>query len=162
MTGFRAATASVVLDIDPPTAFRVFTDEISSWWKPTTQMQFHATRQGVLHFETEPERRLVEIYPDGEHDALVIGRVLAWEPGSRLVFEWRDVDFAPGESTEVEVRFDRIGAGTRVSVEHRGWEELEADHPALHGLENPALRAMLGQRWADQLVAFRRQLLSGD
>ena len=50
-----------------------------------------------------------------------------WEPPSRLVYLWhlrRD----RADATEVEIRFlDRAGAGTRVEIEHRGWEALGAD-----------------------------------
>ena len=48
--------------------------------------------------------------------------MLAWEPGERLVFTWRQGNWPPGESTEVEVRFEGAAGGTRVTVEHRGWD----------------------------------------
>jgi uncharacterized protein YndB with AHSA1/START domain len=44
---------------------------------------------------------------DGDAGAEVfeVGRVSAWEPPHLLAFTWRNSDFAPHESTSVEVRF---------------------------------------------------------
>ena len=43
--------------------------------------------------------------------------ITAWEPPARLVFvDHRD--------TEVEVRFEAIDGGTRVTLEHRGLDRL--------------------------------------
>jgi uncharacterized protein YndB with AHSA1/START domain len=57
-----------------------------------------------------------------EHDW---GRIVAWEPPSRLVYEWHlRVDRA--DATEVEIRFTPSPTGTRVTIEHRGWERLGA------------------------------------
>ncbi len=47
-----------------------------------------------------------------------------WEPPVRFGYLWhlrRD----RADATEVEIRFDPLGAGgTRVAIEHRGWERL--------------------------------------
>jgi hypothetical protein len=53
-----------------------------------------------------------------------MGRIVAWEPGARLVFEYRSVFLPPEPLTEVEVRFEPIPAGTRVVLEHRGLDLL--------------------------------------
>ena len=59
--------------------------------------------------------------PDGtEHEW---GEVTAWEPPRRLAYLWHlrtDRDAA----TEVEIRFVPDDAGTRVEIEHAGWERL--------------------------------------
>jgi uncharacterized protein YndB with AHSA1/START domain len=81
--------------------------------------------------------------------------VLAWEPGRRLVFEWRGKSFAPGERTEVEVRFEPVEGGTRVTLEHRGWEALGDDHPVRHGLRGPAFTDMIGLWWGELATSFR-------
>ena len=86
---------------------------------------------------------------------LEVGRVLVWEPGARLVFEFRGRDFAPGERTEVEVRFAAEGKGTRLTLEHRGWESVAPGRPARHGFTGQAFADMMGLWWADQLVALR-------
>jgi uncharacterized protein YndB with AHSA1/START domain len=85
-----------------------------------------------------------------------IGRVRVWEPGRRLVLEWRLRNFKPGEVTEVEVRFEPSGEGTRVTLEHRGWEAIREDHPARHGLRERAFGAMIGQHWAGLLGVYRQ------
>ena len=52
------------------------------------------------------------------------GRVLAWEPPTRLLLAWSPNPERPAP-TEVEVRFLAVEAGrTRVELEHRGWERL--------------------------------------
>jgi uncharacterized protein YndB with AHSA1/START domain len=51
------------------------------------------------------------------------GRVLAWEPNSRLVLSWditADWQYDPALQTEIEVRFVAEGdSRTRVEFEHR-------------------------------------------
>src|ERR671923_224894 len=49
------------------------------------------------------------------------GRMLVWEPPRRVAFEWH----ITGVPTEVEVRFTPAGQGTRVDLEHRGFERVE-------------------------------------
>src|SRR5262249_5690628 len=89
-------------------------------------------------------------------DSFEVGRVLEWNPGENLRFEWRQGDFAPGDVTGVEVRFEPAPGGTRVTLEHRGWERLQAAHPARHGYTGGAFVSMMGLRWADLLAALRR------
>jgi hypothetical protein len=104
-----SVTVTTVVRTDPATAFRLFTGEIDSWWK---RGQRYRLRDGALRFDAG---RLFE----GEE---AIGRVTAWEPGTRLRLELTTWPFQQGEGTEVEVRFEAIGDGTRVTVEHRGWK----------------------------------------
>ena len=52
--------------------------------------------------------------------------MLAWEPPHRLVLAW-NVANAEALPTEVEVRFSAEGEGTRVDLDHRGWEALGED-----------------------------------
>ncbi len=56
-----------------------------------------------------------------------------WDPPHRLVFGWRQAGFPAGRSTEVSVRFDAVEQGTRVTVEHFGWDAIPQDHAARHG-----------------------------
>ena len=41
-----------------------------------------------------------------------------WEPGRRLLFDMFARSFGPGESTEVEVRFEAEGEQTRVTLDN--------------------------------------------
>lgn len=81
--------------------------------------------------------------------------MLVWEPGRRLLLEWRGVNFAPGERTAIDVRFEPARGGTRVTVEHGGWDGLPHDHPVRHGQPDEAFFARLGGWWADLLRALR-------
>ena len=47
------------------------------------------------------------------------------------------------------------GAGTRVTIEHRGWDRVPAGHRARHGLVGPAFAALVGLWWGDLLAALR-------
>lgn len=149
-------TATTVA-IDPDTAFRVFTEEIDLWWKRGPAHRFGRGREGRLCFEPGPGGRLLEVYDEASGDCYEVGRVRAWEPGKRLVFEFRALAFEPGQITEVEVRFEPAAGGTRVSLEHRGWGALRADHPARHGLQGEAFGSMIGLWWADLLLALGRR-----
>jgi hypothetical protein len=64
-----------------------------------------------------------------------VGRITVWKPGKRLALTWRQATFAPGQSTPLDVRFEVVGDQTRVTVEHRGWDEIPQDHVARHGFE---------------------------
>jgi uncharacterized protein YndB with AHSA1/START domain len=83
------------------------------------------------------------------------GRVIAWEPPRRLVFEWRAANFAPSEKTEVEVSFDLSASGTLVTLTHRGWSRIRPDHPARHAKEVPEFVRMIGLWWGDLMTSLR-------
>lgn len=99
-------------------AFRVFTSEALSWW-PTKTHSIHGEAVREIVFEGEEGGQVYEISETGErgHWATVV----AWEPPSRLVLAWNILGREP-IPTEVEVRFVPDGPGTRVELEHRGWE----------------------------------------
>ncbi|MEP7053091.1 MAG: SRPBCC domain-containing protein [Pseudomonadota bacterium] len=48
------------------------------------------------------------------------GRLTCFDPPSRLVLEWRAVNFAAHEKTEVEVLFVASPSGTLMTLCHRG------------------------------------------
>ncbi|MGI9592294.1 MAG: SRPBCC domain-containing protein [Myxococcota bacterium] len=148
-----AIRATTLVAVDPATAFAVFTREIDAWWRRGPRFRWLTAGEGRLRFEPGVGGRLVEQHGDDEFE---VGRVRVWEPAKRLVFEFRARSFEPGQVTEVDVAFAAEGEETRVTVEHRGWEELAADHPARHGLDAGALRSLMGVWWADLLVSARR------
>jgi hypothetical protein len=115
---------TVDVGVDPATAFEMFTEEIDDWYE-RGPYSFNDTKRAIaIRFESG---RLLEVYADGE--PYEMGRVTVWEPGERLVFVYRSVHL-PLEGTEVEVSFEPIAAGTRVTLEHRGLERLPADEYA--------------------------------
>jgi uncharacterized protein YndB with AHSA1/START domain len=153
MSTAETARVTTFVAVTPDDAFEVFTGEIDLWWRRSIRFRIGGAKQSELCFVRDgQERRLVEHYANGTH---VIGKVLAWEPGKRLVFEWRLRNFAPNEVTEVEVRFEPIGEGTKVTLEHRGWDAMRSDHPARHGLQGHAFAAMIGGMWGELLTALR-------
>ena len=102
-------------------AFAVFTRQIGAWWPLPTHGAFGADAGG-LAFE---DGLLVERALDGR--TCVWGEVLSWEPPHRIVLSWHP-GRGPGHASEVEVRFAAVdGGGTRVELEHRGWERFGAD-----------------------------------
>jgi hypothetical protein len=48
-----------------------------------------------------------------------------WEPGARFSFQYHDAGHDLDETT-VEVRFEPVEGGTRVTLEHSGWERVAA------------------------------------
>ncbi len=146
-------SVTTLVATDPATAFEIFTAEVNVWWKHGPRFRPSVHGAGVLRFEPGAGGRLLETYSD--ESSFEFGRVKVWVPGERLVFEMIGRDFAPGESTEVEVRFEAAGENTRVTVEHRGWERVPDDHPARHGHAEPAFSDVISIWWADLLVSIK-------
>ncbi len=142
--------------VEPAAAFDVFTLETDLWWGRGPKFRFGGKQRGVLRFEPGPGGRLYEQF-EGANE-FEVGKVLVWERGARLVFQWRIPNFAPGECTEVEVQFEAGEGGTRVTLEHRGWKALRKDHPARHGLDDNAYSRMLGMWWGELLSRMRSHI----
>ncbi len=148
------ATVSIALPIDA--TFRVFTEEVDFWWRRGRRFRNAPGERGIVCIEPGVGGRLFESFDTEAGERVVeIGRTLVWEPPHRLVLEWRNVNFAKDERTEVEVLFRAASSGTMVTVVHRGWAAIRADHPARHGQERPAFIRMMGMWWGDQLTALR-------
>jgi len=101
-------------------AFEIFTARMASWW-PTQKFSISEDRTVDVVFEGREGGAVFEVRDDGER--FEWGTVLAWEPPGRVVFAWYP-GRAPETGQEVEVRFAAEGGGTRVDLEHRGWEIL--------------------------------------
>jgi uncharacterized protein YndB with AHSA1/START domain len=146
---------TVSVAVEPTAAFDVFTREVDLWWRRGPAYR-RVMPGGVVCIEPRVGGRVFESDASGRVHAM--GAVTAWEPPARLAFTWRGANFAEGEVTQVEVRFEAVGEGTRVTLEHSGWSSLRPGHPARHGLEGPALTAMLGRWWADLLTALQHRV----
>ena len=154
MTEPDRARVTTFVKVDPADAFEVFTAEIDAWWRNSPRFRFGRGKTGTLSFDAGPAgRRLLERFEDGTE--FEVGAVRAWEPGARLLSDWRAVAFAPGEVTEVEVRFERFDTGTRVTLEHRGWSTIPPGHAVRHGLDGPAFTDMIGMWWGELATSFR-------
>ena len=136
----------------PERAFAAFTQEIGTWWKPDVMFQTTPRAPGRLAFEPEVGGRFTETLANGK--MFEIGRILAWDPPYRLVFSWRQASFPPDLKTEVEVCFVGVGDETRVSVEHRGFDQVPAESAARHGFPDNALLAHLATYWQAQIRAL--------
>lgn len=155
MSTTDSVTVTTVVALDPVTAFTIFTEEIGAWWQPKVRNLFSENRTGTMKFEAGPGGRLLEMYPGTRQEPFVVGHILIWAPGERLVFEWRQSSFGPNEVTEVDVRFEAVKGGTRVTLEHRGWDAFRPEHKARLGYAGEAFTSMIGLRWADLLTALR-------
>ena len=103
MSAGDRATVSVLVAVPQAIAFQVFTCEIDLWWRKGPKFRF-GRQPGALTFEPFLGGRLFESFSSesGTH-VREVGRVIVWEPPARLVFSWRNVNFADDESTDVEV-----------------------------------------------------------
>jgi uncharacterized protein YndB with AHSA1/START domain len=150
------ARVSVLVAVAPAAAFRIFTEEIDAWWRRGLRYRMAGRRRGIIHLEAGVGGRLFESFESGGETRVVeTGRVTAWDPPARLAFEWRAANFAPAESTEVEVVFQPSASGTLVTVTHRGWSRIRPDHPARHGLEVAAFIRSMGLWWGDLMTSLR-------
>ena len=133
-------------------AFRVFTEEMDSWW-PRTH-----------HIGNSPMKRVVVegreggfIYTEQEDGTQCgWGSVLSWEPPHRFVMAWHvrpDWQYEPdaAKCSEIEVRFSPADDGTTlVELEHRGFER--------HGGNYAAMRDQVNQEggWGALLGMFAK------
>lgn len=145
---------SVQVRVPPDVAFAIFTDEIDQWWGRGPAFRVAGRSPGVLTIEPRLGGRIFEQGAAGA-PLWEVGTVTAWEPPARLRFDWRSVTFVAGESTEVEVTFQAYGAGTRVTVEHRGWAAIRADHPVRHGEPPAVFLRRMGGWWGSLMTSLR-------
>ena len=140
-TEIAPVTKAVTVNRPLEEAFRIFTEGIATWWPLETQSIYGSDATTVV-LEGRVGGRLYEVSKEGEEG--VWGTVTVWEPPHRVVCEWR---LPPGSpvATDLEVRFLPEGEGTRVELEHRGWERHGASAPELRGLYEPGWDHVLGR-----------------
>ena len=111
---------SVTVAVPVDEAFRVFTEEMETWW-PLRTHAVDTENSDTVVMEGREGGRLFERGTSGEEH--VWGIVQSWEPPQRVGYTWHP---GRGEDTaqEVEVTFTPDGEGTRVDVRHWGWEKL--------------------------------------
>ena len=114
----EAIHKTVLVDFAPAEAFELFTTRVSSWW-PKESHSYGGDKVKEVVFEPRVGGTLYEVTDEG---TAPWGRITAWDPPHRLVMEWLIVKCGGLPGTEVEVRFTPEGPGTRVELEHRGWE----------------------------------------
>jgi uncharacterized protein YndB with AHSA1/START domain len=103
----------------PERAFNVFTRRMTEWWPLQTHTISKVQTTEVIIEPTVGGRWFGRCVDGSECDW---GRVLAWEPPSRVQLGWEitaDWRHDAALRTVIEVRFIEDGAGTRVELEHR-------------------------------------------
>lgn len=123
----------VRVKLAPEAAFELFAHRFDTWWPRDKSANVGTTLvEAVL--EPRVGGRWYEKGADGS--TCEWGKVLAYEPGRRIVINWQlgaDYRYDPNLVTEVEVTFEPDGEGTRVTLEHRNierfgenWEQMRA------------------------------------
>jgi uncharacterized protein YndB with AHSA1/START domain len=109
---------SVTVRCPQARAFALFTREVGSWWPLTRGFSRDGERANEIFIEDREGGRFYERFTDGSEAE--IGRVIRCEPPSLIAFTFTSP--AWDAVTEVEVRFTAASEGTRVDLEHRGFE----------------------------------------
>lgn len=141
-TATTSVTTEVTVRAPVERAFRVFTEEMQSWWNP----DHHLLDGTVAAMVVEPRvgGGVIDRYTDGRECRW--GRVLAWEPPARFVFSWDitlqwQVETDPSRTSEVEIRFTPTAdGGTHVVLEH--------SHLDRHGDGWESMRDAVGSGWS--------------
>jgi uncharacterized protein YndB with AHSA1/START domain len=129
---------SVRVKADVARAFRVFTEEMDSWWPRTHHIGSSPLKRVVV--EGRPMGAIYSEQEDGTNCPW--GSVLTWEPPHLFVMAWQirpDWQFEQDLSrcSEVEVRFTPADDGTTlVELEHRHMERHGAGWSKMHGQVN--------------------------
>jgi uncharacterized protein YndB with AHSA1/START domain len=105
-------TKSVVLRCGVERAFALFTQHAGEWW-PSDRRH---TRDANSSIHIEPSGRFFERASDGSE--VELGAVRMFEPPKRLVLDWF-AGTGRDRPTHVEVLFEAVETGTRVTVVHR-------------------------------------------
>jgi uncharacterized protein YndB with AHSA1/START domain len=112
---------SILVARPPEVSFKVFCEDMHKWWPAGFSGEgskvFLECRVGGRYYE----RR-------GDGSEYEIGRVTAYQPSSVVAFTWR----APSWDviTQVEIRFSAEAGGTRIELEHSGWEQSDKTREA--------------------------------
>jgi uncharacterized protein YndB with AHSA1/START domain len=148
VAGIAFVRHTITVEAPREHAFEVFTRGIDTWW-----FRDHS-------IGTEPLKEVVmepckggRVFERGIHGAECDwGRVLVWEPPSRLVVAWQiggdwRFDPDPARASEYEVRFiEETPARTRVEFEHRHFER--------HGEAGRSIRDNVEKGWSRLLAAY--------
>ena len=121
---------TITVKTSPERAFTVFTT--GSWWPKEHSILASGSPQREVVIEPRVGGRWYEIGEDNSE--CVWGQVIAWDPPRRMVLGWEingNFQIDRSATTEVEVNFIPEGEGTRVELEHRGFERYAETGQAL-------------------------------
>jgi uncharacterized protein YndB with AHSA1/START domain len=135
----------VYLPLAPAEAFQHFAGSLGEWW-PFATVSVGTTNVASVHLEGHEGGRIFERWTNGEERPW--GVIVVWNPPRRLRFSWH-----PGQDShlaqEVELTFTPDGDGTRVQLEHRGWEKLGARAEEVREKYNKGWDLVFGGHFAD-------------
>ncbi|MEZ5894861.1 MAG: SRPBCC domain-containing protein [Parvularculaceae bacterium] len=154
-----AAIVSLRVAASPERAFDAFTRDIGAWWRADQFFALTPRGDGEMFFEPGPDGRLATRLASGK--IYEIGRILKWAPPHLLAFQWRPATFAPEQMTEVEVRFEAVDNGARITIEHRAWDAIAQSHVARHSFELIAFQRRLALFWRAGLSSMAEQISDG-
>jgi uncharacterized protein YndB with AHSA1/START domain len=124
MAAGQAARAEVTVEVPPEQAFALFTEDIGLWWRRDTAYWNDRARGVSVRIEPGVGGRFIEVYDLDTGSGMEVGHVTAWEPGRRLALTWTQVGWPEGASTQLEITFEPAATGTRVRLEHSGFERV--------------------------------------
>lgn len=110
MSQARSVSSTVEVEVDPATAFTVFSEEMDLWWVRSPISFYDGARAVARRCEPGVGGRLLEVYDDANGDALELGRITVWEPPALLAWH------SSVDDVQIEVRFEPTPGGTMVSV----------------------------------------------
>jgi uncharacterized protein YndB with AHSA1/START domain len=117
----------VQVEAAPAQAFQLFATHMKHWW-PKGRTIGKAPHVAII---VEPRAGGQWFERDAEGNETHWGKVLAWEPPSRLLLAWQinsQWAYDPNFLTEVELTFvPAEGGGTLVTLEHRNLERFGPD-----------------------------------
>ncbi len=120
-TSIAPIVKTVKVAVPPDVAYRIFTEEIASWWPLDTHSVGGSKTTGI-RVGSGVGGLIEELGIDGP--MRIWGTVTVWEPPS--VFSYT---FHPGVSEEqgghVTVRFVPSDEGSTVELTHEGWESSQ-------------------------------------
>lgn len=140
---------SVDLALERSAAFDEFVNELSD---------------GLARLGIRFDAALGGLFKEGKSE---VARVVSWQPGKGFVLEWRSANWEPDKLSKVEVKFEPLQNGTRVTLEHSHWGGLLGDRGSeLAGwfareVAAPLLHAMGPTGFADWLRDRRARRPSG-
>jgi uncharacterized protein YndB with AHSA1/START domain len=113
--------AAVTVPVAPAEAFELFTRDVDRWWR---RGERYGGSSVVGHrFEPWIGGRFVQVLHDRDTE---LGRIVVWEPPSRVAFSWRQGNWRPDEVTRIEVTFTPVSGGTQVLLRHFGFDGIES------------------------------------
>jgi uncharacterized protein YndB with AHSA1/START domain len=107
------------VECSPEHAFETWTGKASSWWPPEHTVSHE--RGAKIVFEPRVGGRIFERTADGRE--IEWGEIVEWRPPRRLRYLWR-IATDRENATDVSIEFHDRRRGTRVEIEHGGWDRL--------------------------------------